>query len=349
MNKKIFQFIFCGLLCTNCKLMDSQIDQESEVEFTSNANLVIGGNGHEYITLYAMELILNADVPLSMGGNAIKDVYGVKVIPNENVIASIAQPNIKGYRVPETHSIIKGNVASDWPSTFPALSLFDIWGLHYSLPFEDKSDSEWQNEPKINALHFLRPIDKNGQIVSAFATCQNSRKIIFDITKMALESAYKGDRNRSLGLIGHATHIIQDAFSKAHVVRDNNKDLTDICTYGSKYKRANICYHSTLLHGHEAGGGSVLSEDRIWKESEENGEYKYLKDEANLAVWATSRYFLIVGRYLNNALKQRLPVSKQAVEVKSSMSEIGLKLNTYFDAKTSKGTGLFSCSKLSKN
>ena len=63
-------------------------------------------------------------------------------------------------------------------------------------------------------------------------------------------------KNKGIFWIGHATHILQDSFSKAHTLRraPSFKEIDDICTYGMEFE--SICFHKNyedLMHG-----------DRVW-------------------------------------------------------------------------------------
>lgn len=212
--------------------------------------------------------------------------------------------------------VIHGNFASDFPKQTKVLSLKAFWGNQDIDNFEGK-DSQ--------VLHFLRNYKDSVTLASAHATCVQARENIKRVTSEALRAWQNQDANKALFLIGHAAHMIQDSFSPAHTMRDNeahNYNLKNVCFYGTKMaekqgintrlgSKLDICYHSTpdskdaiwnlkrsqykeaLSNWGRAESVSECSRGDNYPESEE-AKQSCLKSEARLAKLATEKYLFII-------------------------------------------------------
>ena len=71
-----------------------------------------------------------------------------------------------------------------------------------------------------------------GRIASAYRSCTALRRRIIHATLNALYAKRNGDTQRAIRWLGHATHIIEDSFSKGHTERDEEMNLTGILFSG---------------------------------------------------------------------------------------------------------------------
>lgn len=161
--------------------------------------------------------------------------------------------------------ITRGNYATDMPNGVYPVDLNEYWGFPV--------DTDWNN-PQGQDLHFLRDYDGATTVSSAYATCMAARERILHLSA-DVAKLWGADREKALFLMGHATHIIQDSFSPAHVVRaskDENSDLEDVCYYpvgiGPTTPSAPICFHQT-----------VDARDRIWLTADDPAEVERNRKE----------------------------------------------------------------------
>lgn len=146
--------------------------------------------------------------------------------------------------------LVRGNFLTDFPDyTFGGEA--DLRKFH-SIGKEEN----WHTHPKTQSLHGLRDYDL---ISNAVASCRMIQKQIKKISVHVIELLINAKYVRAFNFLGHATHILQDTFSPAHVERGTEEDgintrnmLNDICVYGKKKKKEakalGACYHSTVDH-----------------------------------------------------------------------------------------------------
>jgi hypothetical protein len=222
--------------------------------------------------------------------------------------------------------LIHGNFATDFPNQTSVLSLGDFWQIPNMSYFEN---------PKTQVMHFLRNYKSKYTLESAQETCMKARQGIKFATEQAVKAWLAGDKTRSLFLLGHVTHTIQDSFSAAHSTRDgfeNNYNLKNICFYGDQMSKAvdfgprsasQICYHTnadsadviwnTRPEQQQRTQAQWPNEKSIqcdkgagYPETEEQKQ-ACLKHEARLARLATEKYLYIVFAHLNSTQRKAMP------------------------------------------
>ncbi len=217
--------------------------------------------------------------------------------------------------------LIHGNFATDFPNQTTIMSLASFWNM---------PGMSYAENPKTQVLHFLRNYKNATTLASAMDTCLQSRLAIKIITEEAVNSWIKGDKTRSLFLLGHATHVIQDSFSPAHARRDsgqNNYNVKNICFYGAQINKAiysnEVCYHNLIDQGDVIWNVQASQKDltsNLWPnepsiQCDKGANYPQtdkqkrgcLKHEARLARLATEKYLYIVFAHLN--IPQRKPMA----------------------------------------
>jgi hypothetical protein len=195
-------------------------------------------SGHEEITRQALNNI------------ALK----IKESDTSNDIFSLSdlsydlQPEPKGlFGYKSRNMVIHGNFSSDFPGQTKVMSLSEFWKNPGFGGFEN---------PDNQVNHFLRNYKNEYTLASAYETCVLARDKIKFIILKALEFWNAGDKTKSLFLIGHATHTLQDSFSTAHTVRageGENYNLKNVCYFGTKIAKQmttreakqELCYHGT--------------------------------------------------------------------------------------------------------
>lgn len=224
------------------------------------------------------------------------------------------EPNgLLGYK--SKNMVIHGNFASDFPSQTKIMSLMDFW---------NNSDFGEFQAPDVQVNHFLRNHMNEYTVASAKETCLLAREKIKYITLKALEAWNSGDVTRTLFLIGHASHTIQDSFSTAHTVRggeSENYNLKNICYFGENIKKHMdyktdklLCYHETpdtkdaiwisnksqyaeALKNWQKENSAECDMGKNYPASE-NDKQACMSNEARLARIASERYFLLVFNQL---------------------------------------------------
>lgn len=212
--------------------------------------------------------------------------------------------------------VIHGNFASDFPKQTKVLSLKNFWGNKDISSFENKDGQ---------VLHFLRNYKDDLTLMSAFDTCIKARENIKYITSQALKAWQNQEPNKALFLIGHAVHTIQDSFSAAHVIRDEearNYNLKNICFFGMQMaekqgihtrqgRKLDLCYHKSpdskdaiwnLKRSQYKQALSNWGNTEMVSECDKNENYpeteeakqSCLKSEARLAKLATEKYLFII-------------------------------------------------------
>ena len=241
-------------------------------------------SGHEHITRFA---IIKANA-------LIKSKHGLSSFYSE-----VSEWD-SGWRT--DNPLIEGNYKTD----FPDKRIYDFYGV------KKRDLRSWHSEPSFQNIHSMRNYsDEYTQ--TFFESCHSIKDSIIKATLKAFSFFRKGQKEEGLFWIGHASHIIQDSFSRAHSLRSppSFKEIEDICTYGKRFE--SICFHKNyedIIHG-----------DRIWKVDlncnlnpfEKN--YSCLKPEAQAAVLATSGYLFIVGELVEEKKFLELGVEKAVKKV----------------------------------
>jgi hypothetical protein len=188
--------------------------------------------------------------------------------------------------------IAEGNRRVDWPKELL------IHMNNGPVPYINAL-TEYTDRPEIQRLHFLLT-DKNDSREAA----RDSLEEIARLTDEAVE-IMNLERDRGLTLIGRANHIIQDSFSRAHTVRDEESDwcLLKVKAYIERakgFESPDIEYHGGG-RGDEVGHTTV--EDSIYREGRDchspQGAAEVdecLNDSARRARAATADYLSLTLR-----------------------------------------------------
>ncbi len=272
-------------------------------------------SGHEEITRQALNNILKK----------FSDLGFLELFNSEDFTTDLdpAPKGLFGYS--SKNMLIHGNFATDFPKQTTVMDLSKFWKNPYFDQYENADNQ---------VAHFLRNYTGTYTLASAKATCIRARENIKFATSEAIKLWQAGDKTKSLFLLGHVTHTIQDSFSAAHSVRDNvekNNNLKDICFYGNQMaksidiqlqKKSKLCLH-----------GQLDSRDVIWNQKEEQvaltkanwpdeksiqcskgSDYPTtddekigcLKHEARLARLATEKYLYLVFFHLTDLANQKI-------------------------------------------
>lgn len=256
--------------------------EHAETKFVTGAGPF---RGHEDITRMAVDGA-NAELESEIGQRPFPNVlYGLNAVDTDN-------------------PLVLGNYQSDFPSG-------------KMLDFYNARDADWHNDGGLQQIHSLRG-SENGVYRNNYYSCEAQRRTIRTASFKALEAFQTGDRDEGLYWIGHATHVIQDSFSEAHVQRDGRR-ITEFCSYGKEFP--GICYHL-----------SVDARDYVWHQGLEpctinpnRRDEDCLHKEAKWAVEATKGYLRMMGRLI------------------SSPAELDPPLNDYFSNASFSGQGYFRC------
>lgn len=264
-------------------------------------------SGHEEITRQAMNRI---DTSLKLIGIDIDKAYPEFLGDRDVEITGAKGLTTKNF-------IIKGNYSTDMPGKL--IGIYDVPKFH-GQPL-----AGWTKNPKVQELHFLRNFTDDNKLVSAHETCLSSREEIIKTTIEGMrlwdESVKKNDlslREKSLFLIGHASHTIQDSFSAAHTKRDDsahNHDIRNICYYGDKRAdEQGACYHLPVDLRDDIWISSIFSIIKkiiLYPIASDRVKENNLKVEAVLARTATMRYLFLVAATLKN--QNDKPITKQEI------------------------------------
>ncbi len=272
-------------------------------------------SGHEEITRQALNNIIRQF-----------SNFGFTTIFNVEDITTDLDPAPKGlFGYSSKNMLIHGNFATDFPKQTTVLDLGEFWKNPSFEKYEDANNQ---------VAHFLRNYIGPLTIASSKSTCIGARENIKFATSEAIKLWQAGDKKKSLFLLGHVTHTIQDSFSTAHSIRDsveNNNNLKNICFYGNSMSKAidfqlqksnDLCLH-----------GQLDGRDVIWNQNNQQAELTKtnwpneksiqcskgsnypvtddekvgcLKHEARLARLATEKYLYLVFFYLNNLANEHV-------------------------------------------
>ena len=274
-------------------------------------------SGHEEITRQAMNLA-RSQIPADWL-DLVKDAKGflADLDPIEDGTDGGTTSNI----------VIRANFLTDVPELTKAsdpISIKTYWHI--------RTDIDYQTNPEIQLMHFLRNHRPDGTLMTSRTTCINAREIIRHITIQAAKAWKAHEIEKALFWLGHATHVIQDSFSAAHTQRDwrtpdeRNSNLKEICYFSkAQYKiLANAkqldkyCYHNDpdlrdIVYIHTDGAFQRTRSE--WPETQVENCNKLasdvfevppskkevcLKDEARLARVATAKYFYLFAEYTHD-------------------------------------------------
>lgn len=300
MKNKFFYIVITAASIISC----GPKDEDSNLNWMTGSMGFnrIGHPGHEYLTEYAMEGAV---------AKMFEKGFTKQVFPTDLSV-------VDGFN--STNPVIRGNYLTDNPrhrqGNEPDLVSF----------FGVDAPTDWHQDPRTQSAHFLRAVTNPSRGIAEpkSKACQAGKERIITAT---LEARRNWASNRDLALvyIGHATHIIQDSFSPAHVRRggDSLRKITDICTYGTKV--GDGCYHDTISFD----GDPTIADDYVWGCSRK--EYLCLKQEAKTAVNVTEAYLVVVGT---------------AMEKSETDTGIRRNLDVFFGDSSQNGMGYFECSGL---
>ncbi len=292
-----------SLLSTGALLLMSATASAFE---SAPSMIFVGSNysGHEEITRQALNNI----------SKKIKEADTANPLFDLSDLNFDLAPEAKGlFGYKSKNMVIHGNFASDFPKQTNVMSLPDFWNNSGFADFEN---------PKSQVIHFLKNYKNSTTLASARATCLEARENIKYITGEAIRAWDSGDKTKSLFLIGHATHTIQDSFSRAHTQRDgadNNYNLRNVCFYGVEMQKKmdftrmgpkDLCYHSSpdsrdaiwnsspdqykkTLSSWSSEKSSQCDKNNAYPQTDEQ-KTSCMSDEARLARVATEKYLLLV-------------------------------------------------------
>ncbi len=244
-------------------------------------------SGHEEITRQALVLLNNH---LKAKGISL-DELSPEILAEKDAGFSGASGLNSG------NSIIRGNYATDLPNV-----LTD----HFNLPnWYHMKIGAWNTNPDVQFVHFLRNIKPGEVLASQQETCIEARNTIIKSTIDGINLWHVGNIRSALFLVGHASHTIQDSFSRAHTKRsdaEHNYDLLNVCYYGNRRDtHTKTCRHHFIDFRDDIWMGSPIDIiKRIFAliiPSEEIREDS-LKETATLARTASLRYLYLVTDYL---------------------------------------------------
>ena len=287
--------------------------------FESAPSLIfVGSNysGHEEITRQALNNI----------SKKIKEIDTASSLFDLDDLKFDLAPEAKGlFGYKSKNMVIHGNFSTDFPSQTNVMSLGDFWKI--------KNFSDFENG-KTQMLHFLKNYKNELTLESARTTCEQARTAIKYVTGEAVKAWEAGNKTRALFLIGHATHTIQDSFSRAHTVRagaENNNNLINVCYYGvvmnkkmdnSRMGPKDLCYHASpdskdaiwnmsgdqykkALSNWASEGAIQCDKGNSYPQSDEQ-KSACMSDEARLARVATEKYLFLVFNQISpqNSVKK---------------------------------------------
>jgi hypothetical protein len=234
-------------------------EQASEPKF--NSDVIVG---HEDITRFAIDY---ANAELERRGDSFR-------FPQERF-------GVRGRN--SGNPLVRGNWASDAAEKVLEVSLHEFYGI--------PDDDVLAEDGAFMDIHTLRNYryraDGTLEVASARQTCLDAQARVVAAVNEALRS-WGTDDYRALFFLGHATHTIQDSYSKAHTRRTSDFRLfLDICTWAVSVD--GVCQHQDWL------GTEFDPNDYIWKNPitcPVTRRWDCLKPEAQAAAVATKDLML---------------------------------------------------------
>ncbi len=247
--------------------------------------------------------------------------------------AALEQDGVTAFRYPPADAdtrgidsknpLVRGNLASDKAEQITEISLGEFYGipkgehLGYSGMHMD-----------IHALRNYRWEGTKWIVEDAKTSCLGGHARIQRATATAL-AAWDTDEARALFFVGHATHTLQDSFSRAHTRRSaDERDLVQICTWEAS--AAGVCEHRNLWKQ------DFDPNDVIWSNwlfcPYFKRERACLKPGAEASVDVTAGFLVLVAE-----------LAATKVDHAAAAARIERFLSTRDE---SLGSGYFSCSKL---
>ncbi len=246
-------------------------------------------SGHEEITRQAIvrtkELLKANDSKVDIARGGVKLLHDLD-FSKRGLIGALAK-----------NPIVKGVYCSDFPETEQCtFSLSKFW-------FKDQPDVDWHTGINTQSLHFLRNYKEKGGLVSPRLACYQAREKILVASMTAAREWQVGHIENALFLIGHASHIIQDSFSHAHVRRDNvmtGFKIKDICYYGDDKqqelsfikKELMACFHPSIT---STNIEEAIIGDSIWIRTENQfntTKLNYRGEAIELCSMMTNQYIV---------------------------------------------------------
>jgi hypothetical protein len=198
----------------------------------------------------------------------------------------------------ELLEIADGNRRVDWPKEL-------LVQLNASPLAYVNAITEYTERPENQKLHFL--------LTDVNVTRDAVRDSVDEMKRLSVEAVQDWSRERSLALslLGRATHIIQDSFSKAHAVRDDDRGdcIVQVKAYIERAPgadNAGLAFHG----GREIDTiGHTTTEDSIYRKGRECHEPEgrasveaCLNASAKRARLATRDYLGLVHRAIARSI-----------------------------------------------
>jgi hypothetical protein len=223
-----------------------------------------------------------------------------------------------------------------------------------------RSDIKDHSYYKSQFMHFTRnAIDSSiDEVLSSYDSCYKSRefitKSVYWATQTLLGEIKEGKnpetrKYNALSFVGAALHTLQDSFSKAHVIRDEDWKMHSVCSsldryfgQASEFEYRVFCFHAFWADELVHGGGSVMSSDMVWDSKKPgcsfsdsgNRRFECLKDEAMQASFVS-------GKLLSHVLPLLMKAENGNV---TSYSDLKLHMDDFFDtADYGNGKGFLNC------
>ncbi|HEY3494071.1 MAG TPA: hypothetical protein VGK73_05265 [Polyangiaceae bacterium] len=215
----------------------------------------------------------------------------------------------------ELLQIAEGNRRVDWP-----LEL--LVRLNASPVAYVQAIAEYTDRPENQKLHFL--------LSDVNTTREAVADSVAEIRRLSVEGVgrWAHERSRALALFGRATHIIQDSFSKAHSIRDGEREdcIEDVKAYIERAEGADdtgVTFHG----GREVDTiGHTTTEDSIYREGRDCHEPAGREEVETCLNGSAQRARLATRDYLGMVHRA---VARSVGELEGSAEEI---LSPDFDA-----------------
>ena len=200
----------------------------------------------------------------------------------------------------EIHQIAEGNRRVDWPKEL--LVHMNTSALDYIQALTRHTD-----RPEHQRFHFLLD-DRNTSRQAADDSLAHLRRVSVEALELWVDN-----RSRALALIGQGNHLIQDSFSAAHAVRDEEHDwcVVELKAYIPRargFRDPNIKFHG----GHDDETvGHTTHQDSIYRKGRDcrdpgkaAGVERCLNAQARRARTATRDYLEVMQHQIARAVQE---------------------------------------------